>query len=122
MNRRNFLSLAALAIAGKAAERVFPFRVYSIPKRIVAPRWLGIDWGFESSTTAVTMQMLVGTPPALFCGTIEDMPDTATAIMARHERELQLLHITPEIFRKAQKQIMERLGTNPLEINSYPLL
>ncbi len=35
MNRRNFLSLAALAIAGKAAERVFPFRVYSIPKEIV---------------------------------------------------------------------------------------
>lgn len=32
MNRRNFLQLAALAIAGQAAERVFPFRVYSIPK------------------------------------------------------------------------------------------
>lgn len=38
MNRRNFLQLAALAIAGQAAERVFPFRVYSIPKNIVAPK------------------------------------------------------------------------------------
>lgn len=36
MNRRNFLQLAALAIAGQAAERVFPFRVYSIPKKIVS--------------------------------------------------------------------------------------
>lgn len=35
MNRRNFLQLAALVIAGKSAERVFPFRVYSIPKEIV---------------------------------------------------------------------------------------
>jgi hypothetical protein len=32
MDRRNFLQLAALALAGKAAERVWPFRVYSIPK------------------------------------------------------------------------------------------
>jgi hypothetical protein len=39
MNRRNFLSLAALAIAGKAAERVWPFRVYSIPKEIVVAKW-----------------------------------------------------------------------------------
>lgn len=39
MNRRDFLSLAALAIAGKAAERVFPFRVYSIPKKIVVAKW-----------------------------------------------------------------------------------
>lgn len=38
MNRRNFLSLAALAVAGQAAERVFPFRVYSIPEKIaIAP-------------------------------------------------------------------------------------
>lgn len=35
MNRRNFLSLAALAVAGQAAQRVWPFRVYSIPKEIV---------------------------------------------------------------------------------------
>jgi hypothetical protein len=34
MDRRNFLQLAALALAGKAAERVWPFRVYSIPKEI----------------------------------------------------------------------------------------
>jgi hypothetical protein len=34
MNRRNFLQLATLAIAGQAVERVFPFRVYSIPKKI----------------------------------------------------------------------------------------
>lgn len=40
MDRRNFLQLAALALAGKAAERVWPFRVYSIPKEIVAPsKW-----------------------------------------------------------------------------------
>ncbi|HEV7674372.1 MAG TPA: hypothetical protein VGQ12_07570 [Candidatus Angelobacter sp.] len=40
MNRRNFLQLAALAVAGQAAERVFPFRVYSIPKNIVvASNW-----------------------------------------------------------------------------------
>lgn len=48
MNRRNFLSLAALAIAGKAAERVFPFRVYSIPKEIVIaaelPPYPWIEW------------------------------------------------------------------------------
>lgn len=35
MDRRNFLQLAALALAGQAAERVWPFRVYSIPKEIV---------------------------------------------------------------------------------------
>lgn len=38
MNRRNFLQFATLAIAGQAAERVFPFRVYSIPKTICAPK------------------------------------------------------------------------------------
>lgn len=35
MERRNFLQLAALALAGQAAQRVWPFRVYSIPKKIV---------------------------------------------------------------------------------------
>jgi hypothetical protein len=40
MDRRNFLQLAALAVAGQAAERVWPFRVYSIPKKIVvASKW-----------------------------------------------------------------------------------
>jgi|SRR6478609_435765 len=38
MDRRNFLSLAALALAGKAAERAWPFRVYSIPKEIVVAK------------------------------------------------------------------------------------
>lgn len=38
MDRRNFLQLAALALAGKAAERVWPFRVYSIPKEIVVAK------------------------------------------------------------------------------------
>jgi hypothetical protein len=38
VNRRNFLSLAALAVAGEAAVRVWPFRVFSIPKEIVAPK------------------------------------------------------------------------------------
>lgn len=35
MDRRNFLQMAALAVAGQAAERVWPFRVYSIPNKIV---------------------------------------------------------------------------------------
>ncbi len=34
MNRRNFLSLAFGAVAASAATRVWPFRVYSIPKEI----------------------------------------------------------------------------------------
>jgi len=34
MDRRSFLALASLAVAAKAAERVWPFRVYSIPKKI----------------------------------------------------------------------------------------
>lgn len=38
MDRRNFLQLACLAVAGKAVERTFPFRVYSIPKEIVVPK------------------------------------------------------------------------------------
>lgn len=37
MDRRSFLQLATFAMAAKAAERVFPFRVYSIPKEIIIP-------------------------------------------------------------------------------------
>lgn len=39
MDRRNFLSLACLVVAGKAVERTFPFRVYSIPKEIVVAKF-----------------------------------------------------------------------------------
>ena len=39
MNRRNFLQLATMALAGEGLRRVFPFRVYSFPKEIkVVPR------------------------------------------------------------------------------------
>lgn len=109
MNRRNFLSLAALAIAGKAAERVFPFRVYSIPKEIV-----------------VASNM----PPLMFGGLDIDpaFENTGTAALMRYQsavsRDMMLYGngaITPEMFRRAQKQIIERLGASPLEINSYPL-
>jgi hypothetical protein len=34
MNRRNFFKLSALALAGEATRRMWPFRVYSIPKEI----------------------------------------------------------------------------------------
>jgi hypothetical protein len=37
MNRRNFLQLAALALAGEGVRRTWPFRVYSLPAQIVAP-------------------------------------------------------------------------------------
>jgi hypothetical protein len=56
MDRRNFLSLAALSLAGKAAERVFPFRVYSIPKKIFIPK---------------DMQILGGEIPTIFGGVSE---------------------------------------------------
>jgi hypothetical protein len=40
MDRRGFLSLAVMAVASQAAVRVWPFRVYSIPKEILAPsKW-----------------------------------------------------------------------------------
>ncbi len=32
------MQLATLALAGQAVERVFPFMVYSIPKKIVIPK------------------------------------------------------------------------------------
>ncbi len=69
MNRRSFLNLAALAIAGKAAERVFPFRVYSIPKEIViAPNpydglFIGGKWSPRT--------------PAVFGGTITSVEEEA---------------------------------------------
>lgn len=100
MNRRNFLSLAALAIAGKAAERVFPFRVYSIPKEIEIARDLPpypwIQWS--------RMTERVGKWPYAYIS--EPFPSHT---------------ITPELLRKCQNQLVAALGTKPLKIYSYPL-
>lgn len=38
MNRRNFLRTLVGGVAGAAAVRTWPFRVYSFPSKIVIPR------------------------------------------------------------------------------------
>jgi hypothetical protein len=44
MNRRNFFSLLAAGVAGIALEQAIPFgRVWSFPKKIVLPRFVGMD-------------------------------------------------------------------------------
>lgn len=62
MDRRSFLSLAALAIAGQAVERVFPFRVFSIPAIIPAvPKEV-----FEyAESIKAKMELLTGVPPTI---------------------------------------------------------
>jgi hypothetical protein len=44
MNRRGFLRLAIGGVAASAAVRTFPFRVYSFPKEIIAPKAADIEW------------------------------------------------------------------------------
>lgn len=96
MNRRNFLQFAALAIAGQAAERVWPFRVYSIPKKIVAPeKIVGVDYGFTS--------------PAMYSW------DSSTRTL----RCIRHAELTPEIARIAQRQIMQRLGVRKYETDEF---
>jgi hypothetical protein len=46
MDRRSFFKLAALALAGEATRRVWPFRTYSFPSEL--HYILGIDYGFAN--------------------------------------------------------------------------
>lgn len=66
MNRRNFLSLAALALAGKAAERVFPFRVDSIPKEIIVAPSITLHLAGEEFYRRHLPHFLGGEPPSLY--------------------------------------------------------
>ena len=52
MNRRNFLSLFSAGVAGVALEQAIPFgRVWSFPKEIVVPKFVGFDPAFGSDFT-----------------------------------------------------------------------
>lgn len=58
MNRRNFLQMATLALAGEGLKRCWPFRVYSFPAEIVIPSrsWEAIDWGFAHPAALTYMR------------------------------------------------------------------
>lgn len=99
MNRRNFLQLAALSIAGQAAERVFPFRVYSIPETICAPKidlvgLNGADYTHYNSTSGLLMNLRRSPYP----GKLWAPGNPATAMP------------TPEILRNVERQMMASLG------------
>ena len=104
MDRRNFLQLAALAVAGQAAERVFPFRVYSIPKKIMVV------------STAPFLGGIFTARPALFGGTMtsvqeEAMQQYANAHMTAAMREFnqKLMEARSRLFHSGRFYIYDEL-------------
>ena len=61
MNRRGFLSLLVGGVAAAAAERAFPFRVFSFPSQVVEPSFDAI--------TAATLADLKADVPYFFLDT-----------------------------------------------------
>lgn len=55
MERRRFLGLFAAGVAGVALDQAIPFnRVWSFPKNIVVPNFVGIDLALGSDLTRFT--------------------------------------------------------------------